>query len=225
MIKLFKILWKLIITFIGLILLYLLFAYLLSRITISKEKTYTKPEVVIHIKTNGVHTDIVMPTKNEYIDWSKQLKFADTKIPDTTQTYLGLGWGDKGFYLETPTWAELKPKVAFNATFGLGTTAIHATYYSEMIENESCKKILLTKEQYLRLIAFISKSFKKDKNGNFINIKTNANYGNTDAFYEANGTYSLFYTCNTWANSALKNCGQTCCLWTVHDKAIFKKYK
>jgi uncharacterized protein (TIGR02117 family) len=225
LIKVFKILGKSILAFVGLILVYLLSAYVLSRIKINKEKTYTKPEVTIYIKTNGVHTDIVMPTKNEHMDWSKQIKFTDTKIQDTTQAYLGMGWGDRGFYLETPTWGELKASVAFNAAFGLGTTAIHATYYPELVENDSCKKIEITKEQYLRLINFISKSFKKDENGNFINIKTNANYGNTDAFYEANGTYSLFHTCNTWSNNALKNCGQTCCLWTPFQKGIFAKYK
>ena len=29
-----------------------------------------------------------------------------------------------------------------------------------------------------------------------------------DAFYEAKGRYSLFFTCNTWTNNALKICKQ-----------------
>ncbi len=208
----------------GLVLLYILCAYLFSKITIDKEAN-SKAQVTIYIKTNGVHTDIVMPTVNEQMDWSQQIKFLNTKTADTSSVYLGMGWGDKGFYLETPTWGDLTAKVAFNAMFGLGSTAIHATYYSKITENDSCKKIQISKQQYARLINYITNSFQKDTSGNFINIKTKANYSTTDAFYEANGKYSLFKTCNTWANSALKSCGQKCCFWTALDKGIFAKYK
>lgn len=208
----------------GLVVLYILCAYLFSKITIDKEAN-SKAQITIYIKTNGVHTDIVMPTVNEQMDWSQQIKFLNTKTADTSSVYLGMGWGDKGFYLETPTWGDLTAKVAFNAMFGLGSTAIHATYYSKITENDSCKKIQISKQQYARLINYITNSFQKDTSGNFINIKTKANYSTTDAFYEANGKYSLFKTCNTWANSALKSCGQKCCFWTALDKGIFAKYK
>ena len=208
----------------GLVVLYILCAYLFSKITIDKEAN-SKAQVTIYIKTNGVHTDMVMPTVNEQMDWSQQIKFLNTKTADTSSVYLGMGWGDKGFYLETPTWGDLTAKVAFNAMFGLGSTAIHATYYSKITENDSCKKIQISKQQYARLINYITNSFQKDTSGNFINIKTKANYSTTDAFYEANGKYSLFKTCNTWANSALKSCGQKCCFWTALDKGIFAKYK
>ena len=208
----------------GLVVLYILCAYLFSKITIDKEVN-SKAQVTIYIKTNGVHTDIVMPTVNEQMDWSQQIKFLNTKTADSSSVYLGMGWGDKGFYLETPTWGDLTAKVAFNAMFGLGSTAIHATYYSKITENDSCKKIQISKQQYARLINYITNSFQKDTSGNFINIKTKANYSTTDAFYEAKGKYSLFKTCNTWANSALKSCGQKCCFWTALDKGIFAKYK
>ena len=46
-----------------------------------------------------------------------------------------------------------------------------------------------------------------------------------DAFYDAKGKYSLFYTCNTWANCALKAANQKASLWTVYDKGIFCHYK
>jgi uncharacterized protein (TIGR02117 family) len=75
------------------------------------------------------------------------------------------------------------------------------------------------------LIQFITSSFQKDKEGHFMPIKTNANYGKTDAFYEANGSYSLLHTCNTWANNGLKACGQKCCSWTPFDTGIFLNYE
>lgn len=206
------------------IFLYIISAYTLSKITIDKEPD-TKPEVEIFILTNGVHTDIVMPAKNAQIDWSKQVQFQNTKTADSTYQYVSMGWGDKGFYLETPEWSDLKASVTFKAATGLSTTAIHATYYKKMKPGTDCKSIMISKEQYNRLITYITDSFQKDDSNNFLPIKTDANYGKTDAFYEANGSYSLIHTCNTWANNALKASGQKCCFWTPMDSGIFSKYE
>ncbi|MBF4506954.1 TIGR02117 family protein [Flavobacterium sp. JLP] len=222
--KALKIALKIVLIFIGFILIYLVAAFSLSKITIDQEPN-TKPEIELYILTNGVHTDIVMPTKNDQIDWSQKVKFENTKTADSTYKYIAMGWGDKGFYLETPEWSDLKASVAFKAASGLSTTAIHATYYKSLREGEDCKKMMISKDQYNRLIQYINDSFQKDASGNFLNIKTDAVYGKTDAFYEANGSYSLFHTCNSWANSGLKASGQKCCFWTATDSGIFSKYK
>lgn len=221
--KILKTIGKAIAALVGFVLLYLFSAYCLSRITVDKEAN-SKEEIAIYIKTNGVHTDIVVPVKTDQIDWSTEVKFSNTVSRDTSYQYLAMGWGDKGFYLQTPTWADLKFSVAFKAAFALSTTAIHATFYKTLQEDSACKKIMISREQYARLINYITSSFQKDENGHFINIKTNANYGKADAFYEANGSYSMFHTCNTWANSGLKASGQKCCLWTPFDTGIFLKY-
>jgi len=222
--KYLKLIFYPILTLIAFVSLYLLSAYILSRITVDAEPS-SNQDVTIYIITNGVHTDIVVPIKNEQKDWSKDIKYSNTILKDTLMTYLAMGWGDKGFYLETPEWADLKFRVAFNAAFGLGNTAIHATFYPTMTESETCKKIVISKEQYARLIAYIDGSFRKDDDGHVINIETNANYGDFDAFYEANGSYSMLQTCNTWANKGLKMSGQRACLWTAFDTGIFLKYQ
>lgn len=54
-----------------------------------------------------------------------------------------------------------------------------------------------------------------------MHINTNAVYGKTDAFYEAKGKYSLFKTCNTWTNNALKASEQRACVWTIFQSGIF----
>ena len=198
-------------------------AFSLPRIVVDEEKN-AKDEVTIYILTNGVHTDIVVPVHNDQKDWRKEVKYENIISKDTSYAYLGMGWGDKGFYLETPTWDDLTAKVAFKAMTGLSTTAMHTTFFKTMKEDASCKKILISKEQYGRLVNYIEESFQKDKNGNSIYIKTNANYGNDDAFYEAHGRYHMFHTCNSWANEGLKSCGQKSCYWTPFDKGIFALY-
>ncbi|MEO8770684.1 MAG: TIGR02117 family protein [Ferruginibacter sp.] len=223
--KLFKYIGFFILFFFGFVLIYLLSAFCLSRITVDREVGTTN-DVTIYIKTNGVHTDLVVPVKNEQADWSQEIRFTHAHLKDTFMIkYVAMGWGDKGFYLETPSWSDLKFSTAFKAAFALSTTAIHATFYNNMTENESCKKIMISKGQYERLIKYINESFQHDAAGHIVKIATNANYGNNDAFYEANGSYSMFHTCNTWSNTGLKKCGQKACLWTAFDTGIFLKYK
>lgn len=203
--------------------LYLLSAFTLSRISVAREQEDAR-DLVIYIKTNGVHTDLVLPVKTSFIDWSQHLPAGNTKGKDSTARYIAMGWGDKGFYLETPTWADLKWRTAFNAAFALGHSAIHATYYRDVREGDDCKKVEISQAQYQRLVRFIRESFRTDSAGQLICIPTNAQYGADDAFYEARGSYSLFHTCNTWANNGLKACGQKACLWTPFDKGIFYQY-
>lgn len=181
-------------------------------------------KIDIYILTNGVHTDIVLPVKNEYFNWSKQVKFTDTKAKDSTAQFMAIGWGDKGFYLETPTWSDLKVSTALNAATGLSSSALHITFYKSLKEGIDCKKITIDSNEYKKLIVFINDSFQLN-NGNVTKIDTKAVYGNNDAFYEAKGSYSLFYTCNTWANQALKAANQKAALWTISDTGIFRHYK
>lgn len=210
-------------SFVLLIVVYLLAAYVLSRISVTGDEAKTK-DVTIYILTNGVHTDLVVPVQTEVINWNQFVDVNHTKGKDTTATYVAFGWGDKGFYLETPTWADLKVSTAFRAAFSLSTSAIHATFYKRLKENDSCKKILMSREQYEMLVQYIQGSFQLTADGKAIHIETTANYDTDDAFYEATGSYNLFHTCNTWANNGLKACGQKACLWTPFDTGIFYHY-
>lgn len=203
---------------------YLLIVTLLSFVSVNEDVAENQGEIPFYILTNGVHTDIVLPIKNEHHDWSTQLKFEHTKSKDTTYQYVALGWGDKGFYLETPTWADLKASTAVKAATGLSSSAMHVTFYKHLKENQSCKKIQISLENYKKLIAFINESFQT-KSGEFLKIETNAVYGKHDVFYEANGSYSLFYTCNSWANQALKSANQKAALWTISDSGILRHYE
>lgn len=209
---------------IGLIAIYVVFALLIPYIEIPK-KTVTEPKNIdIYLLTNGVHSDLVVPVKSAEFDWSKEIPFENTLSKRTDFKYLSIGWGDKGFYLDTPTWAELKVSTALKAAFWLSESAMHCTFYDEMKVGKDCKKITLTKPQYQELIAFIREKFDRDQNGKPILIKTDAVYGKDDAFYEAKGSYNFTETCNTWTNDGLKVAGQKAALWTATDRGIFQHY-
>lgn len=221
--KILKVLLYTVLSIVAFVALYLGAAFLLARIEVKAEAGVTK-EITIFILSNGVHTDLVVPVKNEIKDWSSVVKYSNTTGKDTTLDYLAIGWGDKGFYLDTPTWADLTFSTAFKAVFGLNSTAIHATFHKKLIENKLCTKLIISKEQYKKLIKYIDKSFRKSATDEYIFIPTNAVTGRDDSYYEAVGSYNLFGTCNTWANNGLKACGQKACLWTPFDTGILYQY-
>jgi uncharacterized protein (TIGR02117 family) len=220
--RLLKITLKSLLVLMGFILFYILMVWLLPKFESSAEIIYDKKTIEIYIKSNGVHTDLVVPVKNKHIDWSNYFQYTKTK--DSLFQFVALGWGDKGFYLDTKSWSELKFSTAFKAAFALSSAAVHATYYNEMKLSETCKKIIITNRQYLKLIKYIKSSMNLSKQNTFVFIKTDAVYGANDAFYDASGSYSIFHSCNSWANIGLKAAGQKACLWTVTATPIFEKY-
>jgi hypothetical protein len=86
---------------------YFVVAFVLSSVPVNADfKECEKEAVEIHILTNGVHTDLVLPYRNQYMDWSKWVNPSQTKSGDSSAVNVAFGWGDKGFYLETKTWDE-----------------------------------------------------------------------------------------------------------------------
>jgi len=79
-----------------------------------------------------------------------------------------------------------------------------------------------TYSQYDALVKYILESGRRNDAGCFVRIPHDG-YDRNDVFYEGNGRYSPFFTCNTWANSALRACGQKCCFWTAFSFPIFWK--
>jgi uncharacterized protein (TIGR02117 family) len=202
--------------------LYILAALGLSHITVN-DTPAPSDDLEVFINSNGVHTDIVVPIKNEVKDWSRDILYTHTKSKDSVMKYVAFGWGDKGFYLDTPQWSDLKASTAAKAAFYMGTTAMHTRFYKDMKLDDECVQITISKKDYEDLVKYINDSFQLDE-GKKIRWIANRSYGQYDAFYEANGKYSLFYTCNTWANNALKAAHQKAALWTPYDKGIFCHY-
>jgi uncharacterized protein (TIGR02117 family) len=221
----FKFLTKAFLFFILAVVLYIACMYGIAYIPVNSDTPVCKEDCVeVYLRSNGVHTDVVMPVKDSLKDWTENINPALTKSGRTNFRYIAIGWGDKGFYLDAPTWGDLTFKTAFNALFYLSSSAMHVTFYDDIKEGERCKKIYLRKADYEKIISYIESSFDKNDKGDYMYIK-NASYGNKDLFLEAKGRYSFLYTCNTWTNNCLKAGNQKACLWTLFDTGIFYHYK
>ena len=181
-----------------------------------------EPEITVWLLSNGVHTDIVVPTFSSEADWRAVFPAEHTRSQEYAP-WLAIGLGDKNFYLNTPTWADLTASTALKAVSGLSESAIHTTYYDSMENCGRCAKFTVSRRQYLELAAYIRSSLKW-RDGRTIPVTADIHYGESDAFYEAKGSYNLFYTCNTWTNDALKSAGAKAALWTITEGGIFRHY-
>ena len=176
--------------------------------------------VEIAVLSNGVHTDIVVPAKNKIFDWTKKFPVTDVRRPDSTMQLISFGWGDKGFFIGTPTWADLKTSTAFKAMFWLSTSAMHVSWKKNITPGIRCRKIRISREKYLALCNYIEQTFANGKNGLPVHINA-PGYSDHDAFYEAKGTYNLFRTCNVWTGNGLKTAGIRVAVWTPFEKCVF----
>ena len=188
----------------ALLLIYGLLALLLPRIPVGPDASSPPTEgVTVWVESNGVHTDFVVPTRSATIDWEE--RFPIEWFPELARPcdFVAIGWGDRGFYLETPDWSDLRFSVAFKAAFFLGSAAAHVEWIPyEPEPGEGCRKLVLTEAQYRRLVDYLLATFQRDEAGRFRHID-HRGYNTRDAFFEANGTYSLIRTCNEWTGAGL----------------------
>lgn len=205
--------------------IYFFFTFILSRITV-EGKNDTNAAIKIYLMKSGIHTDFVVPVKNEVIDWTKSFPRANTGFNDSTTKLIAIGWGDENFYMNTPEWSDLTFNTAISAILGLGKSAVHATYYYEILSDRPVIQLYLSVQQYTQLVHYIQAQLVKDKKGNTIYIPaTNKKVvSGNDAFYAAKKRYSMFLTCNTWINRGLKACHKRACLWTPYAGGLFYQY-
>jgi len=195
---------------------YMVISLILTYITVNKAELNTINTKDVYLNTNGVHLNIIIYINELSIELKKDLEFTQD------QKYFSFGWGDKNFYLNTPTWKDLTFGNAFKALFFKTSTLIHLTKYKQI--RKSWTKVTLSEQELKKLNQFISKSFQKDVSGKKI-ILPNSGYSRNDDFYKANGSYSCFKTSNTWVNSAFKKSDLKSSFWTPFDFRLIDIYE
>ncbi|KQR83353.1 hypothetical protein ASG07_09870 [Sphingomonas sp. Leaf343] len=173
-------------------------------------REWREPEggVTIWIESNGIHTGIVVPKLAAGADWRALAKPGDLRDPRYAgYDHLSFGWGERAFYLETPTWWDVRPATVLAAATGSARTLVHVDHVPAPAGSDSVRRIVLTPDQYRRLAAYIVASVKPGGG-------TEPGYFGYDAFYEGTGRYSAIRTCNAWTGAALAAAGVRVGAWT-----------
>jgi uncharacterized protein (TIGR02117 family) len=195
--------------------LYLAIAAIASRIPVNDDWREPDGGITIFVQTNGVHTSVVVPANAAGVDWSNRIRPGDAHGWSTTPRWLAFGWGDRDFYLDTPTWAEFSVLRGLRAVTGQGSTLLHVDLLEDVRPGATVLPLRLTPELYRRLSAFIDATFADRR-------EAMHGYGQDDVFYSARGHYSAFRTCNAWTNEAMRAAGVRTALWSPFDDGVMR---
>ena len=164
--------------------------------------------VRVYVESNGIHVGIVVPKVAAGVDWRGIAPGADVADPRYGgYDHLAIGWGERAFFLDTATWADLRLRTLLAAARGSDATLMHIEHVPAPRTGNNARSIMLRPEEYRRLAAYIRRSFATDR-------ERHRGYDANDAFYAATGHYSAIRTCNAWTGDALRHAGVRIGRWT-----------
>lgn len=209
--------WRCVYTLVGLMFFYACFL-LLGFVPINND--FRPPpdddRVTLYIRANEIHTDFVMPVVHSEtgIDWRTLFPHRHFRGNVRPNKFIAIGWGDRGFFVDTQTWAELKIATVLNALFVPSETVLHVEYLFDAAPGEYYREFSVTREQYGELARFIESSVAATGEDGAAKTATEKTYGPDDRFYLATGSYHLFNTCNQWTGRGLARAGVRTGIWT-----------
>lgn len=178
--------------------------------------TWAPPErgITLFVESNGVHTGIVMPKVAAGVDLRGAFPPGDLADPRyAAHDHVSVGWGERDFYLETPTWADLKLSTVVAAAIGSDRTLLHVDHVPAPGPGAGLRRVVVRPAEYRRLVAFVRASLIPGG-------ARHRGYYAYDAFYAARGRYSVAHTCNAWIGDALRFAGVRVGRWTPFPATV-----
>ncbi|UJW74470.1 TIGR02117 family protein [Rhizobium sp. SL42] len=166
----------------------------------------------ILLLANAIHTDIALPLDEELRAEFAELAAHGFEIGNPSAVYLVVGWGGRAFYVETPTWSELKPLPVLKA-LTVDRSVLHLDLAGEIPDGSPfARRLTISEAGYRQLLDHIGASFARTDGK--VSVIAAAGYGATDAFFEANGAFNALLGCNTWTAAGLRAAGLRTGWWT-----------
>ncbi len=140
----------------------------------------------LYLRTNGFHSEIIIESK-------------DLDLPESNHSnYISIGFGDLEFWRSGDFFAKPlleQAKIASNSLFhpSLGVMSVIGS------STRGAQRIAVSKEDYEKVIKYISDSFKKDENGQLIELDYLQGY----QLYQSTQKYYVNFTCNSWLSTLL----------------------
>jgi uncharacterized protein (TIGR02117 family) len=191
--------------------LYMVAALIGSAMPVNNDWKSSEDGYAVYLHDNGIHLSIIVPRKTYRNDLDSIFPAAHLPGDQAPANYLMFGWGDRDFYLNTPTWGDLRPSHAINAFVGSGQSLLHVDHLGTLPSGVT--KIIVEHETHQTILSEIALTMKA--NASEPTPAPIKGYGISDVFYPARGhDYSALYTCNNWVSGILAKAGIKTGKWT-----------
>ncbi|WP_394689319.1 TIGR02117 family protein [Hoeflea sp.] len=181
--------------------------------SVEARQVQTAAKRTVLVISSQIHTDIAFPADADVIEnFDFMLRDGlDPSMPGVA--YVVAGWGGRSFYIETPTWADLKPGPVFKA-LTVDDSVMHMSLAGQIdTAHPQVMPLELDELAFTPLLASVSASFRLDAEGDPM-VVAGAQYGANDLFYEANGWFNALVGCNVWTARMLRDADVTTGWWT-----------
>jgi len=200
----------------GLLLLGLIAAFLLSVLLgaiLPRNPGWqeSKAGITIGIDATLAHTELILPVTAAGHDWREILP-PDVFPPGPQPTYLSFSWGEREFFLATPTWSDLELMRGLRALFASDRSLVHIY----RLNGPRGHSIRLSQAEYDRLVAWLRAEIAEGP--------PVAGYGTDDIFLPGTSRYSALRTCNQWIADALAEAGVKVGSWTPFAQSLIWRF-
>lgn len=169
--------------------------------------------IPIYACDRGVHTDLVLPVAAAGVDW--RASFPADAFAGAVDAYdhIAVGWGSRDFYLNARSWRDVDFTTAIRSVLW-DETLLHVEYQPAPGPDEPCGRWLADDAAYQRIAGFVLDSARASGSRA---VAVAPGYGTRDAFFAAEGRYTILETCNQWTGRALRLAPAPVAPWTPYS--------
>jgi len=174
--------------------------------------------VPVFVRSNGVHTDIVMPARAAGLDCHRLVPPGHVQSPSGAGEWVAIGTGERETFLNTPRWRDIRVRTLGRFVFG-GELLLHVEHVDAPRPGPRVRALRLRPEQALRLGQAIAGTFRRGVDGHTLPL-AGTGFGARDVFYLASGRYDALRNCNQWTADMLGKAGVRVGRWTPLAPAV-----
>jgi len=167
----------------------------------------------ILILSNPIHTDIALPADPDVLEAFGFVSLGGLELAHPGVAWIVFGWGGRSFYIETPTWSDLKPGPVLDA-LTWDASVMHVRRAGNIPQTlDEVLGLDLDSNDFNALVKAIRQSFRTEPGRNPEPVP-GAAYDAHDIFFPAEGGFNALIGCNTWTARMLRAAGYRTGAWT-----------
>lgn len=176
------------------------------------------PTERIGLARGPIHYDFLLPLTPALRETFAFASEAGLPVDHPDAEWLVLGWGAEGFYTTVGTYADMTAPVLWRAVTG-DHAVLRLDLAGDVTGVEGIDWIDASPAQIEALAHVARAAFLAGPDGQPVRLPP-APWGQSHAFYRAEGSFSIFHTCNAWAGETLRAAGFRFGLWTPTTQAV-----